>query len=53
VQNLRVVREGLSAGDRVVIEGLQRVRAGSPVTPEEGRIEPPEPQPGAPWSPQT
>lgn len=53
VQNLRVVREGLSAGDRVVIEGLQRARPGSPVTPEEGRIEPPEPQPGAPWSPQT
>ena len=31
---LRVIRKGLSAEDRVVISGMQRVRAGSPVTPK-------------------
>ncbi len=31
---MRIIREGLSRGDRVVISGTQRVRAGSPVTPE-------------------
>jgi membrane fusion protein, multidrug efflux system len=33
VDGLRVVREGLSAGDTIVVNGLQRVRAGSTVTP--------------------
>ncbi len=31
---LRVVRKGLEAGERVIIEGIQRVRPDSPVTPE-------------------
>jgi len=31
VDGLRVVRSGLNAGDRIVIEGLQRVRPGSKV----------------------
>lgn len=31
---LRVVREGLSPGERIVVNGLQRVRPGMPVTPE-------------------
>lgn len=31
---MRIIREGLSPDDRVVINGIQRVRAGSPVTPE-------------------
>ncbi len=31
---MRIIREGLSRDDRVVINGIQRVRAGSPVTPE-------------------
>jgi len=31
---LRIIREGLSRDDRVVINGIQRVRAGSPVDPE-------------------
>ncbi|MEQ8660039.1 MAG: efflux RND transporter periplasmic adaptor subunit [Gammaproteobacteria bacterium] len=31
---LRVIEEGLAAGERVIVNGLQRVRAGSPVAPE-------------------
>jgi RND family efflux transporter MFP subunit len=33
VDGLRVVRSGLQAGEPVVINGLQRVRPGAPVTP--------------------
>jgi multidrug efflux system membrane fusion protein len=33
VDGLRVVREGLDAGDVVIVNGLQRVRPGIPVTP--------------------
>jgi len=36
---LRVVRDGLTAQDRVVVRGLQRARPGSPVTPEEVQLE--------------
>jgi RND family efflux transporter MFP subunit len=36
---LRIVREGLKGDERIVIDGLQRVRAGSPVTPQEAQIE--------------
>lgn len=32
-QGLRVVEEGLQAGDRIVVNGLQRVRPGDAVTP--------------------
>ena len=35
VDDLRVIKEGLSAGDRVVVNGLMRVRKGVKVTPEE------------------
>jgi RND family efflux transporter MFP subunit len=31
----RVVREGLAVGEKVVVNGLQRVRPGTTVTPEE------------------
>ncbi|MGQ0835985.1 MAG: efflux RND transporter periplasmic adaptor subunit [Gammaproteobacteria bacterium] len=34
VDGLRVVREGLEANDVIVVNGLQRVRPGSPVTPQ-------------------
>lgn len=34
-ENQRIVRSGLKPGERVVVGGLQRVRPGSPVTPEE------------------
>ena len=34
VDGLRVVREGLSEGDVIVVNGLQRVRPGAPVAPQ-------------------
>jgi RND family efflux transporter MFP subunit len=39
VRGLRVIRTGLDANDRVVIEGLPRARPGQKVKPEEGKIE--------------
>jgi multidrug efflux system membrane fusion protein len=35
VDGLRVVREGLSPGERIVVNGVQRVRPGMPVAPTE------------------
>ena len=35
VDDLRVIKDGLSAGDRIVVNGLMRVRQGVKVTPEE------------------
>jgi RND family efflux transporter MFP subunit len=35
VDGLRVVRAGLKPGDRIIVNGLQRVRPGMPVTPKE------------------
>ena len=34
VEGLRVVRSGLKPGEKVVVNGLQRVRPGAPVTPQ-------------------
>ena len=34
VDGLRIVTEGLRAGDRVIVNGLQRVRPGAPVAPK-------------------
>lgn len=34
VEGLRVVTSGLAAGERVVVNGLHRVRPGAVVTPE-------------------
>jgi len=34
VNGQRIVRSGLEEGDQIVINGLQRVRPGMPVTPE-------------------
>ena len=39
VDGLRVIRSGLAATDRIVIEGLQRARPGQKVTPQDGKIE--------------
>jgi membrane fusion protein, multidrug efflux system len=39
VDGLRVVRQGLAATDRIVIDGLQRARPGQKVKPEDGTIE--------------
>jgi multidrug efflux system membrane fusion protein len=34
VNGLRVVRSGLKAGEKIVVNGLQRVRPGAPITPQ-------------------
>ena len=39
VGNMWVINEGLKAGDRIVVEGLQKVRAGVTVKPEVVKIE--------------
>ena len=36
-EGLRVIREGLKPEDRVVVDGLQRVRVGAKVTPHEAK----------------
>lgn len=41
VGTLRVITAGLRASDRVLINGTARIRAGLPVTPVEGVVEPP------------
>jgi multidrug efflux system membrane fusion protein len=38
VDGLRVIRSGISAEDRVIIDGLLRARPGQQVTPESGEI---------------
>ena len=50
VDGLRVIRSGLTASDRVIIEGQQRVRPGMKVSPRPGRIVPAAPT--APSAPQ-
>jgi len=45
VDGLRVVREGLKAGERIVVNGLQRVRPGMPVKP---RLVPMQGEPAGP-----
>ncbi|MCG8694188.1 MAG: efflux RND transporter periplasmic adaptor subunit, partial [Minwuiales bacterium] len=39
IDNLRVVRDGLGAGESLVVGGLQRVRPGAEVTTRTGTIE--------------
>jgi multidrug efflux system membrane fusion protein len=34
VDGLRVVRTGLKPGEKIVVNGLQRVRPGAPITPQ-------------------
>ena len=40
IDGLRVIRSGLDAKDKVVIDGLVRARPGSKVTPQPGEIKP-------------
>jgi hypothetical protein len=40
VDDLRVIKDGVSADDRVIINGLMRVRTGQKVTPEEAQSRP-------------
>ena len=42
--DMRVIRDGLKPTDRVVINGIQKIRPGAKVTPVEGQI--PEPAAG-------
>lgn len=37
VNGLRVIEKGLTGNERVVVDGVQRARPGSPVTPEEAK----------------
>jgi RND family efflux transporter MFP subunit len=46
VEGLRVVRSGLAATDKVIIDGVQRARPGTKVTPKLGKIVPPAPGTG-------
>jgi len=39
-RGLRIIRAGLQRDDRIVINGMQRVRPGARVTPTNGQIEP-------------
>lgn len=41
IEGKRIVRDGLHAGDQVVVNGLQRVRPGMTVSPERLAAEPP------------
>jgi RND family efflux transporter MFP subunit len=43
VGDLRVVQSGLKADEQVIIEGIQRAKVGSKVTPTAGQITPPSP----------
>jgi len=43
VDGLRVVRSGIAASDNLIIEGIERARAGATVTPKQGKIVPPNP----------
>jgi len=38
IENLRVIRSGLTSGENVIISGVQRARAGRKVTPQAGQI---------------
>ncbi len=40
VEGLRVIRSGLKAGDKVVLDGLARLQPGAVVTPKAGTIKP-------------
>lgn len=51
VDGLRVVREGLKAGETIVVNGLQRVRPGMQVQPTVVAMDPAERQPPAPAGP--
>jgi len=39
-EGLRVIREGLKAEDRVIVDGLQRARVGAKVTPQTSEVKP-------------
>ena len=42
LEGLRIVRSGLAKDDRIVVSGLQRVRPGSPIDPQDTQMATPE-----------
>jgi len=42
LEGLRIVRSGLAKDDRIVVSGLQRVRPGSPIDPQDTQMASPE-----------
>ena len=42
IDGMRVIHEGISAGERYILKGLQRARPGLPVRPQEADAAPPE-----------
>jgi len=38
IENKRIIRSGVQPGDRIVVNGLQRIRPGMPVTPQEAVV---------------
>jgi len=44
INGKRIVRAGLNAGEQIVVNGLQRVRPGMPVTPQEATVGAQEPK---------
>jgi multidrug efflux system membrane fusion protein len=48
VDGLRVVRDGVKPGERIIVNGLQRVRPGMPVKPRMVPMEGEAPEPAAP-----
>ncbi len=52
-EGLRVIRTGLTPTDRVVIDGVQRAKAGRKVAPVAGKIAPSPPPSGPPATPPT
>jgi multidrug efflux pump subunit AcrA (membrane-fusion protein) len=44
-EGLRVIKSGLAADDRVIVNGLMRARAGQKVTVQEQGAPPPSPKP--------
>jgi RND family efflux transporter MFP subunit len=48
IDGMRVIKEGLKPGEVIVVNGLQRVRPGMPVTPQMVSMEANPPAPGAP-----
>jgi len=44
--NLRIIKDGITAGDRVIVNGLMRVRPGQKVTPQEQGVAPAGPAAG-------
>lgn len=40
IEGLRVIRSGITSEDRVVVSGVQRIRPGGKVTPNEVRLDP-------------